>query len=746
MISNVELNVGSPRSRVDGPAKVTGAALYAAEFQAPDLLHGAVVSSAIAKGKITRMDTSAALAVPGVVEVITHENRMRTAWLNRNYQDQVGPPGEHFRALYDGTIQFSGQPIALVVASTLETALFAASLVRVEYAAETPETNLMRLRDQADEPPTKRQGINPPPKPRGDAAGAFERAPVKIAGEYETAFEHHNPLEPHATTVVWEGDGAITVHDKIQGVLNSQMYVSDVFGLSKKNVRVVTPFVGGGFGSGLRPQYQLFLAVLAALQLKRSVRVALTRDQMFTHVYRPYTLLSVSLGADPHGTLQAIKQDACAVTSEFEDHQEVVVNWAGMIYHCDNVELTYKLAKIDTYTPGDMRAPGAPLGMFALESAMDELAFATGVDPVELRLKNYSERDQNEDKAFTSKELRACYQLGAERFGWARRDPRPRSMREGRELIGWGMATGVWEAQMQKISTRATLTADAKLELATAAADIGTGTYTILTQVGADAFGIPMSDVTTRLGDSSLPESPVEGGSWMAASACSAAQAACQSIRGTLLKYARKVSASPLAKAELDAVTFARGRIELTVDPERFVTVADAMKAGGVDKVEAEETVQPDSSVKKKYSGFTHSAIFAEVRVDEELGAVRVTRIVDAVAAGKILNPKTARSQIIGGVVWGIGMALEEETMPDHNLGRFMNHNLAEYHVPVNADVHDIDVIFVDEHDDKVSPIGVKGLGEIGIVGTAAAIANALYHATGKRIRSLPITIDKLIA
>jgi xanthine dehydrogenase YagR molybdenum-binding subunit len=559
------------------------------------------------------------------------------------------------------------------------------------------------------------------------------------------AIEHHNPMETHASTVVWEGGGKITVHDKIQGVQNSQGYVSAVFGLSKDDVRVISPFVGGGFGSGLRPQYQLFLAVMAALDLERSVRVELTRDQMFTFTYRPQTINTVLLGAEPDGVLQALKHDAVQGTSQFEDYQEVVVNWSGLIYHAPNVELGQTIAKLDTYTPGDMRAPGAPLGTFAIESAMDELAHALGVDPIELRLRNYTEEDENTNKSYTSKELRACYRQGAERFGWARRNPEPRSMREGRELIGWGMATGVWEAQMTKISARAVLTPDRKLEVATATADIGTGTYTILTQIGADALGLDMADVTARLADSSLPTSPVQGGSWTAASAGTAVQAACDSVRETLFKYARKADDSPLADAKLDDVAFANGRIVLRSDPSRSVSFADAFRAGGVDRIEAEETASPSTLNKMRYSSYTHSAIFAEVRVDEELGVIRVTRVVNAVAAGRILNPKTARSQVLGGVVWGVSMALHEETMADHNLGRFMNHNLAEYHIPVNADIHDIDVIFVEEHDDKTSPIGVKGLGEIGIVGTPAAVANAIFHATGKRIRKLPITIDKLL-
>ncbi|SHJ94637.1 xanthine dehydrogenase YagR molybdenum-binding subunit [Roseomonas rosea] len=739
-----ETHVGSPRSRVDGKLKVTGAARYAAEYTAPDLAQGYVVNSAIAKGRITSIDISAAMAVPGVIQVFTHQNRPRTAWRSKAYQDEVAPPGTPFRPLYDEKILYSGQPIALVVAEDFEIARYAASLVRVTYEAEGHQTDLEKVRMQAYKPPKTRSGMAPAPD-RGDAEAGFGASPVRVSADYRIAIEHHNPMEPHAATVVWDGDGKITVYDKIQGVQNTQSYITHVFGLSQDDVHVLSPFVGGAFGSGLRPQYQLFLAVMAALELKRSVRVTLTRDQMFTFTYRPDGLQEMSIGANPDGMLQAIRHDVVSNTSTFEDYQEMIVGWSSMMYHCENVSTTYKLAQIDTYTPGDMRAPGAPTGMFALESAMDELSYKLGMDPLQLRLRNYAEIDEATGKPFSSKELRAAYQLGAERFGWSKRSPEPRSMKEGRELVGWGMASGMWEAQMQKTSARAVLTIDGKLEVGTATADIGTGTYTILTQIAADALGLPMEKVTAKVGDSKLPFSPVEGGSWAAASAGTAVTLACNTVRETLFGYARGMEGSPLANAEIGRVAFRDGRIELVSDPTRFVTIQDAMVAGKVHRIEAEETGSPSRINQARYSGFTHSAIFAEVRVDEELGRVRVTRVVDAVAAGKILNPKTARSQILGGVVFGIGMALHEESMMDHHLGRFMNHNIAEYHIPANADVEGIEVIFVEEHEDKLNPIGVKGLGEIGIVGTAAAIANAVYHATGKRIRHLPITVDRLL-
>jgi xanthine dehydrogenase YagR molybdenum-binding subunit len=748
MLKN-DTHVGSSRSRVDGPAKVTGKATYAAEFTAPDLVHAYIVGSGIARGRISGLDTAAAEAVPGVIRVFTHENRPKTAWFSYKYQDMVGPPGAPFRPLYSDEIQFSDQPIALVVAESFDVARHAASLVRVTYEQHPHETDLSRARNESYEPPKRRSGIAPPPKPRGDAVKAFSEAPVRISGEYTIATEHHNPMEPHATTVIWNGEGKITVHDKTQGVQNSQAYVASVFGLSSDDVRVVAPYVGGGFGAGLRPQHQLFLAVMASLALERSVRLEMTRQQMFSHVHRPETINVLSLGAGEDGRLHSIQHQAVAATSQFEDHQEVVVNWSGLLYPAPNVDLRYELAKLDTYSPGDMRAPGAPLGIFALESAMDELAFATGVDPVELRLRNYAERDENDDVPFSSKELRACYREGAERFGWSKRSSEPGSMRDGRELIGWGMASGAWDANMMKTSARAVLGADGKLAISCATSDIGTGTYTILTQIAADALGLAMDDVSVELGDSSLPASPVQGGSWTAASAGSAVMAACKALCEALVKQAAKIDRSPLADAKIDDVTFVGRCIVMRTDAAKSVSLAEAIAAGGSDKVEAEESAGPGilgMMLPKSHASYTHAAVFAEVRIDEDLGVLRVTRIVNAVAAGRILNPKTARSQIIGGVVWGIGMALHEETLTDHALGRAMNHSLAEYHVPANADIHDIEVIFVEEHDEKTSPIGVKGLGEIGIVGTAAAIANAVHHATGKRIRSLPITIDKILA
>jgi xanthine dehydrogenase YagR molybdenum-binding subunit len=735
--------VGKPTSRVDGRSKVTGAAKYAAEYNVPGLVYGVVVSSPIARGKIVRIDSNPALQLPGVLHVFTHENIPQLAQSDDNYRDEVAPPGSPFRPLHDAEIKYSAQPVALVVADTFELAHYAASLIRIEYQREAHTTDLNKEHEKAYKP-KPREFIPPPPPPRGNPEKAFSEAAVQFEAEYRAPAEHHNPMEPFATTVLWDENGRLTVYDKTQGVQNVQNYLCNVLGYSKEDLRVLSPFVGGAFGSGLRPVYQVLLAVLAARELKRSVRVSLTRQQMFTFTHRPAIWQRLALGAAADGTLQSVTHEAIAETSRFEDYSEPVVTWTGLLYQCENIKLEHKVVQLDVYTPGDMRAPGAVWGLYALECAMDELAFKAGIDPIELRLKNYAERDQLEDKPFSSKELRACYRIGAERFGWAKRNPQPRSMRDGEMLIGWGMATGVWDAFHMTADAKAVLTADGKLTVGSATEDIGTGTYTIMTQIAAETLGLPIEDVTFKLGDSTLSKSPVEGGSWTASSIGSAVKAVCEKIQNRLFQLAQSIDGSPLANSKREEVNFADRHIRLRNEESRAVTIIEAMRHGGLGVIEEKASGEPLPQ-QMEYSHYTHSAMFAEVKVDRELGIIRVTRVVSAVAGGRILNPKTARSQVLGSIVMGIGTALEEESVIDHTFGRFMTHNLADYHVPVNADVHNIDIIFVQEHDEVVSPLGAKGLGEIGIVGVAAAIANAVFHATGKRIRDLPITLDKLL-
>ena len=743
MTSTTTTYIGVPTSRVDGRVKVTGTAKYAAEFHVPGLAYGFVITSAIAKGRIRRIDARDALAVDGVLDVLTHENRPKLAGADDKYQDDVAPPGAPFRPLYEDKIRYSGQPVALVVAEDLETARYAAAFVHIEYQRDEHATDLEAECGQACEPPKERNGVPGPCDDAGDAAAAFAQAEVRIEAEYRTPIEHHNPMETFASTAVWEGDDQITVFDKTQGVQNSQRYVANVFGYAPDKVRVMAPYVGGAFGLGLRPQYQLALAVMAARALKRSVRVALTRQQMFTMGYRPASIQTLALGAQQDGALTSLRHHAVAMTSRYEDYQDNIVNWSRQLYACPASALGYRLAKLDLATPCDMRAPGGATGVYAVECAMDELATAAGIDPLALRLKNYSDSDQIEDKPYSSKELRECYRQGAERLGWSKRSPVPRSMRDGHELVGWGMATGIREAMQVKASAKVALGRNGDLEIASAFADIGPGTYTMMTQIAAEMLGVPIYNVAAKLGDSSLPDAPVEGGSWTTASLGTAVQQACNGIRGKLLALAQWMETSPLADASIDDVVFVDGQMRAKDDAARAVAIADVMLAGGMERIEETATAEPSDD--ESHAKFTHSAIFAEVKVDEELGVIRVTRVVSAVAAGRIINPKTARSQILGAVVGGIGMALHEETVIDHALGRPMNHSFAEYHVPVNADIHDIDVIFVAETDDIINPLGVKGVGEIGIVGTAAAVANAVFHATGKRVRDLPITIDKLM-
>jgi xanthine dehydrogenase YagR molybdenum-binding subunit len=728
--------IGTATSRVDGRAKVTGEAKYAGEFDADGLVYGSVVESAIAKGRIARIDTSEALRVEGVIEVLTHQNRPRMAATDKAWKDEVAPEeGSPFRPLYNDKIRFNGQPIALVLAEDWETARYAASLVRVDYERQSFVTDLYKQRDQAFL-------IETPDKPRGDADKAFAAADVRHEAEYFIPTEHHNPMELFASTVVWDGGGKLTVYDKTQGVQNVQRYLCSVFNRKPKDLRVISPFVGGAFGAGLRPQYQVVLATLGALALESSVRLVLTRQQMYGLGYRPATIERLALGAKADGTLQAVTHEAIAVTSQFEQFSRNDIGWSAQLYKSANANYLHRLVRLDVPTSSDMRAPGAATGVYALECAMDELAVALKLDPVELRLRCYSEKDQNEGVPYTSKALRECYSQGAEAFGWKRRKAEPRSMRDGGDLVGWGMATGIWDALQVPVAARIVLGANGRAEVSCAASDIGTGTYTILAQVASDMLGLPIESITVKLGDSTLPEAPVEGGSWMAASAAHAVAATAKEIRTELLRLAKKIKDSPLADAKREEVALADGKLVSRKDINRAVSIADVMRQRKIDRIEKEKTNSfPDD---ESHARNTHSAVFAEVKVDEQLGVIRVTRVVSAVAAGRILNTKTAHSQIMGSVVWGIGMALHEETVFDHRFGRIMNANLAEYHVPVNADVHDIKVIFVDEPDQIINPLGIKGLGEIGIVGVAAAIANAVYHATGKRVRDLPITLDKL--
>jgi xanthine dehydrogenase YagR molybdenum-binding subunit len=741
-MNQMSTDIGQPVSRIDGVAKVTGQAKYAAEPHPPGMLYGVIVNSRITRGRIDAIRDGAARSVPGVVEIMTHHNRPHTALFEKSYVDGLGVPGAPYRPLHDGEIQFNRQPVAVVFAETFEAAREAAMLLEIDYERQPHNADFDAALHQKYMP-SKTRSNYVPPKSRGDAPEAYALSPIKIEGQYHLAPEHHNPMEMHATTVIVGEDGHLTVWDKTQGPQAIQSYLASALSLSKDQVQVRNPYVGGAFGSGLRAQHNVFLATLGARMLKRSVRVVLTRPQMFTHVFRPEAAMDIALGADRDGTLLSMIVDGVTDTSRFEHNMENIVVWGLINYKCPNATADYKVAPRDTYTSSDMRAPGAATGVNLFEMAIDEIAYACRMDPLAFRFHNYSDIDAMHDMPLTSKALREAMTQGAERFGWKDRSLAPRSMREGRELVGWGMATGIWDAMFSPTSARAKLTDDGRLHIATASSDIGTGTYTILAQTASEAFGIPIDRIDIELGDSSLPESPIEGGSWTAASAGAAVWLACQSLRDMLF--------SALAKAgqksdwlRKNALSLHEGVIQ-SIDDENgpSLTLQEALALLGQASMEVEETAKPGFRGKisqMRKARFTHSAVFCEVRVDEELGIVRVTRLVNAVAAGRIMNPKTAASQVRGAMVMATGMALHEESLMDERVGRFMNHNFAEYHIPSHADIPGMEVLFVDEKDDEVSPLGIKGVGEIGMCGTAGAIANAIWHATGQRHRQLPIT------
>jgi xanthine dehydrogenase YagR molybdenum-binding subunit len=739
--------VGQPISRLEGYAKVTGSAKYSGEYNVPGLLYGYVINSTITKGKIISIDATPATSLPGVKAVITHQNRPSVASFDLKYADMDAPPGQVFKPLHDEKILYNGQPVALVVADNFELARYAASVVVIEYEEDNFSTNLEKNLENAHEP---KKGLAtalkpPPPKPTGDFESAYRESFARASGKFVHGTEHHNPMELFATTTVYEGNGKLTIYDKTQGTVNAQLYACNVFGLRFKDVKVISPYVGGAFGSGLRPQYQLFLSVMAALQLKQPVRVTLDRQQMFTFGHRPPTVQHTRFAAGASGKVTALNHEAIGETSRFEDYSESVINWAHMLYPADNTLFKYKLASLDVYSPLDMRAPGGCTGIHAIETTMDELAYELNMDPLTLRLVNYAERDESVDRPYSSKELRQCFLQGASKFGWNNRSAEPRSMRRGNKLVGYGMATGIWESMTVPSRAEAMIMADGKLQVSSAVTDIGTGTLTVMTQIAADEMGLPMEDVSFLYGNSKMPFAPIQGGSFTVSSVGAAVKTACRALRKKLFKIAEHMEDSPFDDALFNEVIFKDGRILVKDNESLSVSFAEIIEVNNGKPVKTVNFSVPNIFKLKKYSRAAHSAAFAEVEVDEELGTVTVTRALTAVAAGKIINPKTARSQILGGMVWSISKVLEEETIMDHRFGRYLNQNLGEYHIPVHADIHDLDVIFVEEKDNIINPLGSKGVGEIGLVGMPPAIANAIFNATGKRINKFPIHFDQLL-
>ena len=764
-------SLGQPLDRVDGRLKVTGGARYAAEFAVANVVHAVLVTSTIASGRVKSMDTSAAEKVPGVIKVFTPFNAPRLPGApkpgphppaqnagaaqgggpqagQRQGQGAQGPAARGAVSmrvptmLQDDGVRYNGQPIGLVVADTFEHAREAVSLVKVRYETENP------VLDWSNAPLNRPDEVHPlggeRTVARGDVAQGLAKAAVRVDQTYVTPLENHNPMEVHTTLAQWEGD-SLTLYESTQGITSVRNTVARHLGVAPEKVRVVAHFTGGGFGSKGGPWSHETLAAMAAREVGRPVKLVLTRRQMFGPVGgRPRTEQRVTLGATGDGTLTAIRHHSKSTTSTIEDWVEPATSQTRMLYECPSVETQYDLVRVNVGTPTFMRAPGESTGTFALESAMDELAYALKMDPVALRLKNYAENDPESGKPWSSKSLRECYESAATRFGWSKRNPEPRSMRDGRWLVGWGMATATYPARRAPAGAVGRMMPDGTAWVRAGTQEIGCGTYTSMTQIAADALGIAPGQVRFELGSTDMPENPASTGSVTAASTGSAVHDVTVALRQKLVQLALNDPQSPLHGAIESDVRAVDGRLVAGGLLNKSETFAALIARNGGQPVEVTVASRPGADA-QQYSMHSFGAVFTEVRVDPDLAIVRVPRIVTAHAVGRILNAKTARSQIVGGVVWGVGMALEEETLIDPRTGRYVNADLAEYHVPVNADIGTIETAFIEQPDDHVSTVGAKGVGEIGITGVAASIANGVYHATGKRVRELPIRIERLL-
>jgi xanthine dehydrogenase YagR molybdenum-binding subunit len=711
--------IGEPLDRVDGHLKVTGQATYSGDWNIPNITYAALTVSRIASGNIVSIDTRAASQVSGVLAVLTYKDKIKLA-ADPSKVNPKEPAERVIQILQDTRVMYAYQPIAVAVAETYEAACEAADAVSVRYAEKKPSVTLVNGMARSYIPEKAGGAGDPGQSHRGDFKAALDAAPVRMQEIYTTAFHTHSPMEPHATVAVWDGPDKLTLYDSSQGIFGDRKRVASLFGLQLDNVRVICPYVGGGFGSKGPTWSHTVLCVMAAQRVNRPVKLVMQRPHMFGPVgCRSETQQTISMGASNDGKLSALGNDTLTHTSTFDEFTETATGPTRMLYSSPNNSTVQRLVRSDIGTPSYTRAPGEAPGTFALEVAMDELAYKLGIDPVELRLINYAERDEDKNLPWSDKPLRECYRIGAERFGWAKRNPAPRSMRDRNTLIGWGMATSVYPARRSPASARARMNADGTVHVDAGSQDLGGGTYTIMTQIAADAVGVPVKSVTFRLGDTRYPETPVSGGSQTAATCGTAVYEACIALREKLLSLA-------------------------SLGGNQTATVQELMARSGQPFIEAQASTEANADA-KTMSCYSFGAQFAEVRVDVDLGQIRVARMTGVFAAGTILNAKTARSQFMGGMIWGISLALLEKDAYDPQLGRIVNNNLAEYLVPTNPDVGTIDVAWVQDEDLHVSPMGAKGIGEIGITGSAAAIANAIYHATGKRIRETPITPDKLL-
>ena len=722
--------VGAPLTRVDGKLKVTGQAQYSGDFAFPNLGYAVMVQSTIPNGRIASIDATQAERADGVIAVLTFANAMKL-------------PGAEKRVslLQDDAVYYNRQPVAVVIAENLHAAQHGAELVIVRYTESAPKLDFMAGFSTSY---TGSHNNEPGDMSWGDVASGLAQAEVRIDQVYTTPIEYHNPMEPHATVAQWEGD-QLTLHDASQNIFGVKQYLARMFGIPQDNVQVITRFLGGAFGCKGQIWSHVVLAAMAAKQVDRPVKLVLDRAQMFGPVgARPRTYQQLTVGALRSGKLTAIKHEVHAHTSVIEDYLESSAFPTRVMYACDNVSTIHRIVPLNLGTPTYMRAPGVATGTYALEVAMDELAYELKMDPLRLRLLNYTEVDPHTKQPFTEKSLRDCYSRGADRFGWARRNPEPRSMREGSQLIGWGMATETYPAGRMPAGALVRLLPNGRALVETGTVDIGTGLYTIATQVAAQELGLSPSLVDAKLGDTHYPQAPLAAGSMSTASVMPAIQAAAVGARQNLIDLAIADPSSPLHGARSEEVNFTAGTLSLKSTPGRseHFTLLIARRGGQPIEGNSKQTLPANWN---QYAKHSFGAVFVEVSVDPELYTVRVPRIVAVFDVGKLMNAKTAKSQFIGGIVWGVSLALHEDTYIDQRSGRIANANLAEYRVPVNADIGEIDVSAIDIPDPVVDSLGARGIGEIGITGTGAAVANAIFHATGKRVRDLPITLDRVL-
>ncbi len=733
-------SIGQPLTRRDGPLKVTGQATYAADNHPPGMTYAVLAVSSVARGRVTHLDVAAARAHPGVVEVMTPANRPALAF---DPDEKDTPFSFRLDVLQNDRVRYAGQPIAVVVADTLEAATEGAALLAPQYEAEPARIGL----DAADAyvPPVVGPG-HETAKARGDVAAGLDAAARRMEETYETPAQYHNAMEPHAVVAAWDGD-TLQVDTPTQGLAMMRGRLATLLGIPPDNIHIRSPFLGGGFGSKGLASGPAVLGILAARLVGRPVKLVLKRDQMYGPVgHRAPTRQTLRLGTDADGTLTALAHHTKTATSTFDDFIEPASDTSHTLYATPALSTSHEAVRLDTGTPMFMRAPGEAPGSAALESAVDEMAWACGMDPLAFRLQNYAEVEPMSGKPFSSKALRECYAQAAERFGWAGRPLQPRQMRdEAGLLVGWGMGTAVFPVVMFQGEARAMLRADGTGVVELGAHDMGQGAWTALAQIAADGLGLPLDRLDFRSGHSGLPDAGLAGGSSHTATAGTAIHGAGADVIAKLADLATEDQRSPLFGAGNAGVVARDGRLHRRDDEARSEAYADILVRAGLNEITGRGTGAADPAAQGAFAMYAHGAVFAEVKVDPDFGQVRCTRLVGAFAAGRVINPRLVRSQYYGGMIWGVSFALHEQAVTDARTGRVMNGNLAEYHIPVNADVPSLEAIIVDEHDLHVNLLGVKGVGEIAVTGTAGAVANAVWHATGIRCRRFPIGLEQLI-